>query len=127
VGHRRSQAAVVSRTFRVRRTPKRPSAARDQLLLLLLAELWVLNIADLALTRYGIWLGFATESNGVMDYFLRAGTLPTLLFKVGIVSLGALLLWRLRQYTVATVAAALVALVFAAVVAYQVFWVLSLR
>jgi hypothetical protein len=117
----------MSARFRVRRTRPRPSEARDRLLILLLIELWVLNVADLALTRYALWLGFATESNGIMDYFLRAGTLPTLLFKVGIVSLGALLLWRLRAYTVATVAAALVAGVFAAVVAYQVFWVLSLR
>jgi hypothetical protein len=117
----------MSPTFRMRRTQPRPSEARDRLLLLLLIELWALNVADLALTRYGMWLGFATESNGVMGYFLRAGTLPALLFKVGIVSLGALLLWRLRTYVVATVAAALVAFVFAAVVAYQVFWVLSLR
>lgn len=117
----------MSAVFRVRRTEPRPSEARDRLLLLLLVELWILNVADLALTRYGMWLGFATESNGVMDYFLRAGTLPALLFKVGVVSLGALLLWRLKAYVAATVAAALVAGVFAAVVAYQVFWVLSLR
>jgi hypothetical protein len=117
----------MSPEFRLRRTRPRPSEARDRLLLLLLIELWVLNVADLALTRYGMWLGFATESNGVMDYFLRAGTLPALLFKVGVVSLGAILLWRLRAYTVATVAAALMAFVFAAVVAYQIFWVLSLR
>ena len=117
----------MSPAFRVRHTPRRPSEARDRLLLLLLAELLVLNVADLALTRYAMWLGFATESNGIMDYFLRAGTLQALLFKVGIVSLGALLLWRLRVYTIATVAAALMAGVFAAVVAYQVFWVLSLR
>ena len=93
----------MSPTFRVRHTPRRPSEARDRLLLLLLIELLILNVADLALTRYAMWLGFATESNGVMDYFLRAGTLPALLFKVGIVSLGALLLWRLRVYVVATV------------------------
>lgn len=101
---------------RRRRTRPRPSEARNRLLLLLLIELWILNVADLALTRYALWLGFATESNGIMDYFLRAGTLPALLFKVGIVSLGSLLLWRLRTYTVATVAAALMAAVFAAVV-----------
>jgi hypothetical protein len=117
----------MSATFRVRRTRQRPSESRDRLLLLLLAELWLLNIADLALTRYGMWLGFATESNGVMAYFLRAGTVPALLFKVGIVSLGALLLWKLRVYVVATVAAALMAGVFAAVVVYQVLWVVSLR
>ncbi len=117
----------MSPAIRVRRTKRRPSESRDRLLLLLLIELWLLNVADLALTRYAMWLGFATESNGIMDYFLRAGTLPALLFKVGIVSLGALLLWRLRVYVAATVAAALLAGVFAAVVAYQVFWVLSLR
>jgi hypothetical protein len=61
----------------------RPSAARDRLLLLLLVQLWLLNVADLALTRYAMWLGFATESNGVMDFFLRAGTVPALAFKIG--------------------------------------------
>jgi hypothetical protein len=113
--------------FRIRRSRPRPSESRDRLLILLLLELWLLNVADLALTRYAMWLGFATESNGVMDYFLRAGTLPALLFKMGMVSLGALLLWRLRDYRIATGAAALLALVFAAVVAYQALWVLSLR
>jgi hypothetical protein len=117
----------VSAVFRVRRTKIRPSESRDRLLVLLLVELWLLNIADLALTRYALWLGFATESNNIMDYFLSAGTLPALLFKVGMISLGALLLWRLRVYVVATVAAALVTGVFAAVVVYQVLWVLSLR
>lgn len=117
----------MSFALRVRRTRPRPSEARDRLLLLLLVELSVLNVADLALTRYSMWLGFATESNGIMDYFLSAGTLPALLFKVGVVSLGALLLWRLKAYVAATVAAALLTGVFAAVVAYQVLWVLSLR
>jgi hypothetical protein len=109
------------------RTRALPSESRDRLLLLLLIELSALNIADLALTRYSMWLGFATESNGVMDYFLRAGTVPALAFKVGVVAVGALLLWRLRVYRIATVAAALLTGVLAAVVAYEVFWVLSLR
>jgi hypothetical protein len=111
----------------MRRTRPHPSESRDRLLLLLLVELWALNVADLALTRYSMWLGFATESNGVMDYFLRAGTVPALAFKVGIVTVGALLLWRLRAYRVATVAAAMLAVVLAAVVAYQALWVSSLR
>jgi len=117
----------MSPPLRMRRTRQHPSESRDRLLLLLLAELWALNVADLALTRYSIWLGFATESNGVMDYFLRAGTVPALAFKVGIVTVGALLLWRLRAYRVATVAATMLAVVLAAVVAYQAFWVSSLR
>jgi len=117
----------MSPQLRVRRTHPQPSESRDRLLLLLLIELWALNVADLALTRYSMWLGFATESNGVMDYFLRAGPVPALAFKVGIVTVGALLLWRLRAYRVATVAATLLAGVLAAVVAYQAFWVSSLR
>ena len=75
-----------------------PSESRDRLLLLLLVELWALNVADLALTRYSLWLGFATGVERIMDYFLRAGTVPALAFKVGIVTVGALLLWRLRVY-----------------------------
>jgi hypothetical protein len=113
--------------MRRHRSRPQPSESRDRLLLLLLIELWALNVADLALTRYSMWLGFATESNGIMDYFLRAGTAQALAFKVGVVTVGALLLWRLRVYRVATVAAALLAGVLAAVVAYQAFWVLSLR
>lgn len=110
----------------VRRTRPDPSEARDRLLLLLLIQLWVLNAADLALTRYSMWLGFATESNGVMDFFLRAGTVPALAFKIGIVTVGALFLWRLKDYRVATIAAMLLTGVLAAVVAYQALWVLSL-
>jgi len=50
-----------------------------------------------------------------------------LAFKLGIVTVGALLLWRLRAYRIATVAAALLAGVLAAVVVYQALWVLHLR
>jgi hypothetical protein len=87
----------------------------------LLVELWVLNVADLLLTRYSLSQGFATESNGVMDYFFRSGTVPAVAFKLGIVTVGTLLLWRLRHYRTA----ALLSGVFAAVVAYQALWVLS--
>ena len=92
----------------------------------LLVELWVLNIADLLLTRYSLWLGFATESNNVMSYFFRSGEVPAIVFKIGIVTVGTLLLWRLRRYRAALFAAALLGGVFAAVVAYQALWVLSL-
>jgi hypothetical protein len=92
----------------------------------LLVELWLLNIADLVLTKYGIWLGFARESNGVMGFFLRAGTVPAAVFKVGIVTVGALALWRLRGHRAAFLAAVLLTAAFAAVVAYQAFWVTTL-
>ena len=62
-----------------RRTPLL-GAFGVRVLLWLLVELWVLNVADLLLTRYSLSLGFATESNGVMDYFFRSGTVPTVVF-----------------------------------------------
>jgi len=108
-----------------RRTPLLgPLGAR--VLFWLLVALWVLNIADLMLTRYSLWLGFATESNGVMEYFFRSGTVPSTVFKLGVVSIGTLLLWRLRGYRASLLAAVLLTGVFAAVVAYEVLWVLSL-
>lgn len=111
--------------WKTRRSPRLgPFGMR--VLFWVLVELWVLNIADLLLTRYSLWLGFATESNNVMDYFFRSGTVPTVAFKIGIVTVGTLLLWRLHRYRTALFAAALLAGVFAAVVVYQTLWVLSL-
>ncbi|HUK77863.1 MAG TPA: DUF5658 family protein [Thermoleophilia bacterium] len=98
----------------------------EQLLFWLLLALWVLNVADLLLTHYVLWLGFATEENGVMRYFLHEGTITATVFKIGIVSVGALLLWRVRHRPAALVAAVLLAAVFAAVVAYQAAWAISL-
>lgn len=92
----------------------------------LLVSLWLLNIADLTLTSYGIWLGFASESNGVMRYFLHQGTATAAAFKIGLITVGALLLWSLRRYRSALTAAVLLAGIFAAVVAYQAFWLSSL-
>ena len=107
-----------------RRSP-RLGPSGQLLLLWILVELWLLNVADLLLTRYSLWLGFAKESNGVMGYFFRSGTVPAIAFKLGIVTVGALLLWRLRHYRTALFAAALLTGIFAAAVAYQAFWVLS--
>ena len=113
-----------ARRSRIRRVYVGPFG--QQVLAYLLIGLWILNVADLLLTKYALWLGFATESNDVMRYFLHVGTLTAAVFKVGIVTIGALVLWRLRRYQAATFAAVLLAGVFAAVVAYQVFWLTSL-
>ncbi len=53
--------------------------------------------------------------------------MPALAFKIGVVTVGALLLWRLRVYRIATAAAGLLTGVLAAVVAYQALWILSIR
>ena len=109
-----------------RRGLARFAVSGEQLVFWLLLALWVLNVADLLLTHYVLWLGFATEENGVMRYFLHEGTITATVFKIGIVSVGALLLWRVRHRPAALVAAVLLAAVFAAVVAYQAAWAISL-
>ena len=111
--------------WKTRRSP-RLGPFGGRVLFWLLVGLWVLNVADLLLTRYSLWLGFATESIDVMSYFFRTGEVPAGAFKIGIVTVGTLLLWRLRRYRTALFAAALLGGVFAAVVAYQALWVLSL-
>lgn len=98
----------------------------QRVLLLVLAELCLLNVADFALTWYGMWLGFATESNGVMDFFFRQSDVAAAVFKLGIVTVGAVALWLLRRYRAALLAGVLLAGVFAAVVVYQALWILSL-
>lgn len=97
-----------------------------RLLFWLLVALWSLNAFDLALTSYGIWLGFASESNGLMRYLLQQGTAVAAVFKIGIVTVGVLLLWRFRRYRSTLVGAAVLAGVFAAVVTYQALWLASL-
>jgi hypothetical protein len=98
----------------------------EQLLVCLLLELWLLNVADLLLTRYSIWLGFATESNGVMRYLLNEGALTAAVFKLGVVTIGGLLLWMMRRRPAALAAAALLVVLFGAVVGYQALWIASL-
>ena len=105
--------------------PPRLGSLGRLMLLCTLIELWALNVADLLLTRYALWLGFAKESNGVMDYFFRSGTVPSTAFKIGIVTVGTLLLWRLRRNRAALVASIGLTGVFAAVVVYQALWILS--
>jgi hypothetical protein len=98
----------------------------QKILLLLLVELCLLNVADFALTRYAMWLGFATESNGVMDFFFQQSAAAAAIFKLTMVTGGAVARWLLRRHRAALFAAVLLTGVFAAVVAYQVLWIASL-
>ena len=54
-------------------------------------------------------------------YFLEAGLVPALIFKVGVVTLGALLLWRLRRHAATLVVTTALASTYALVVLYQAF------
>jgi hypothetical protein len=91
----------------------------------LLLALWVFNFADFLLTQKAIAAGRASEANGVMSYFLNEGLLPALIFKVGVVTAGVLIIWRVRRHNVAILAAGALATVYAAVVMYQALWVAS--
>ena len=85
-----------------------------------LLALWLLNAADLLLTREALSLGIAKEANGVMSFFLAAGPLPAMLFKLGVATAGAACLWWLRRYRVTLVAAGALTLVLGLVVLYQI-------
>ncbi len=109
-----------------RYVPPPLGASGQRVLLILLLALVVLNIADFALTRYSLWLGFATESNGVMDFFFEQSDAAAAVFKIGIVTGGAAALWLLRRYRAALLAGVLLTAAFTAVVVYQALWIVSL-
>jgi hypothetical protein len=99
----------------------RQGVARVNLVFWLLLALWLFNIADLVLTRRALSLGVAHEANRIMGYFLEAGLLPALIFKVGVVTLGAVLLWCLRRHAATLVVTTALASTYALVVLYQAF------
>jgi hypothetical protein len=103
----------------------RLGVSSTQFLFLLLAEIALFNVVDLLLTRYVLRLGFATESNAVMGFFFRQGSLAAGVFKLGIVTTGVVLLWMLRRRRGVVLGAVLLTGVFAAVVAYQVAWIVQ--
>ena len=77
------------------------------------------NLADLLLTLRAVAAGRATEANGVMSYFLHAGSLAAGVFKVGLVSAAVVLLWILRRRSVVLPATAALTLALVALVAYE--------
>jgi hypothetical protein len=101
-------------------------ALRDRALFWLLLGLWAFNATDLLLTRRAMALGRAEEANGVMKMLLHAGSLPASGFKIGFVTPGVIVLWRLRSHHAVLLAAALLAASFAVVVSYEAMWVWSL-
>jgi hypothetical protein len=99
---------------------------RDRVLFWLLLGLWVFNATDLLITRRALALGRAQEANGVMKVLLHAGSLPAFTFKIGVVTLGVFVLWRLRSHHAVLLAASLLAVAFAVLVSYEAWWVWGL-
>lgn len=112
--------------MRITRTTTRLGPAQQAVLLVLLLAAWLLNLADLLLTRHALWRGIAIETNWLMSYFFRQGIVPAVAFKVGIVTVGVLALWRLRAHREALFAAVTITGALALVVTYQITSLLTL-
>lgn len=108
-----SGAAVLPRPVAVRLPTWRDAVIRWSLILL-----WLFNLEDFVLTQAALRAG-ARESNLVVDYFLRWGFWPALAFKLSVITLGSLLLWRYRRHPATIVASTGLALAYLLVVIYH--------
>ena len=81
----------------------RVDAWRDRLVYLLLSATLVLNLADAAFTLFAVRAGLAVETNPLMQELLSRGPLSFMLGKLVMVSLGIVMLWRLRWLRMAVV------------------------
>ena len=68
------------------------------------AAIVVLNLVDAVMTLAVVHAGAATEANPLMAASLSAGSVWFMLTKLGLVSMGVLLLWRLRESIYAAMA-----------------------
>ena len=59
--------------------------------------LLILNLFDAISTYIWVILGYAEEANPIMDYVLSVSPPGFILYKILIVNLGVLLLWRLQH------------------------------
>jgi hypothetical protein len=91
-----------------------------------LAALWLLNLGDLLLTHRALQSGMAAEANAMMGFLLGLGWLPAILFKVGVVSAGVLVLWRYRHHRLALNSALALTLFYSCVVLYQAVFIARL-
>jgi hypothetical protein len=99
--------------------PLSRDAVRSRVTFWLLLGLWSFNICDFLLTREAMAMGRATEANGFMNYLFSLGPASALVFKLAVVSVGVLVLWRLRAHHAVLLTAALLAAVFGTLVLYQ--------
>ena len=72
----------------------------------------VLNAIDAVLTMFWITSGMATEGNPILKLLAHEHPIAFVSSKLGLVSLGSLLLWRLRKHGGAVVGIFLVFLVY---------------
>jgi hypothetical protein len=78
-----------------------PRASSQQWLLGAGAAIVILNLLDAIFTIVYTRTGVANEANPLMDSVLHASPVLFMIAKLGLVSLGVLLLWRLRHHRAA--------------------------
>lgn len=83
-----------------------------------LAFLWLLNLADVALTHKLLSAG-AIEANVVVEAFLRLGFFWGAAIKVAFVTAGVLFLWHERRRRLVYRGAVVVTVIYALVVVYE--------
>jgi hypothetical protein len=83
------------------------------------AAVLVLNLADALFTLIYVELGLAVEGNPLMSQPLGDGPLRFMLVKLALVSLGVLLLFRLRQRRAAAIALVASAVAYSSLFVYH--------
>jgi hypothetical protein len=101
-------------------TLERPDVAKPTWLRRLLEATLVFNLVDAIVTLWVVSSGIATEANPLMARALERGPVAFAICKLGVVSLGVLVLWRERARRLAVVGAVAVFAVYLLVMAYHV-------
>ncbi len=85
-------------------TLRQPTPRQRTWLFRIAVTVLILNLLDGVLTLALVQGGLASEANPLMDELLGHGAVFFMLFKIVLVSLSVLLLWRLQQLRIACIA-----------------------
>ncbi len=92
---------------------------RTQLLWMMAAAILILNLIDGVVTLAVVHAGAAEEANPLMALSLNWGNVEFMMIKLGLVSLGVALLWRMRYNRYAAVAMTSLAAIYSLVFVYH--------
>ncbi len=99
--------------------PPYPWTRASLVLRLAAATILIINLLDAAFTLFWTLSGLAVEANPLMEHALADSPVRFMVIKLSLVSLGLLLLWRLRWRRLARVAIVGSALAYAALLTYH--------
>jgi uncharacterized membrane protein YqjE len=92
---------------------------RTHLLWVMAAAILILNLIDGVVTLAVVHAGAAEEANPLMALSLTWGDVEFMIIKLGLVSLGVALLWRMRNNRYAAVAMTSLAAIYSLVFLYH--------